>query len=119
MASSNEIKLNRFNKEISIDARNIDRKVDEIIKNLDDLLKYLDIDKSNNNIPSEKVKYLDPLLAKIRYNIRQQETSAGVYQDVERENSQRSAQANVSNNKGLSGRPNMCYVCKVKLWKDN
>lgn len=103
----------------------LNKRVDDLTKDLNALLQLLgstenqsdscdrsDIDKSNNSlsvcpISVEKIKYLDPLLAKLRHTIRQ--TSSGSFD----QSSQQSVKkANKIKNP-------CCYICKVKLWKDD
>lgn len=95
----------------------LNKKVDDLTKDLDSLLKLLNTDQQTDKssplvpvpytISQDKIKFLDPLLAKLRHTIRQ--SSSGSLDQ--------SSQQSVKKSNKIKNP--CCYVCKVKLWKDD
>ena len=88
----------------------INLKIDGLIKDIEEVLKLIepsqigkDIFKDQCLLPLDKMKYLEPLIARLRHQIKQ--TNLQSHQ-------------NTSTVKSKQRNP-YCYVCKVKLWKDD
>jgi NAD(P)-dependent dehydrogenase (short-subunit alcohol dehydrogenase family) len=87
-------------------------RVEQLTKDLDLLLKNMASDNDSNKyvIPEEKAKYLDPLLARLRHTIRHASTKSTQSTQLSKLSSQ------VKSEKIKNP---CCYMCKVKLWKDD
>lgn len=84
-----------------------DRKIDGLIQDIEEVLKLTESSqttKDNISLPIDKMKYLEPLVARLRHQIKQTTTQ--------------SPQNVVPATKSKQRNP-YCYVCKVKLWKDD
>ena len=85
-----------------------DRKIDGLIKDIEEVLKLTESSQTTKDkitLPMDKMNYLEPLVARLRHQIKQ--------------TTMQSPQNLTSTTAKSKQRNPYCYVCKVKLWKDD